>query len=205
MSQKMFSRKELQNKLKEAIARVPSAQYAIGGAVGMSLLGYSRSTKDVDVFVLESSISMLLTALREVGLVVFPVFEPFHFAAKLPGDPDPERRIDILVPAEEPELSGVERAIIVEHRGFGWRVFPHGLLATAKFLAAQRSGDIRHLADFVSMLRRGMFDASSVRSIIEFLDMGELPAYDAAVASAFRAPSKRDRREPGKRLPPDRS
>lgn len=195
------TRRELIERLKTALATLPDGQYALGGATAMDLLGYHRSTKDVDVFTLESFAQPLLRALRVAGLNIYAIFEPVHYAASLPGDPDPERRIDVLVPAEEPELSGIEFAIQLRKYGFLWRVFSHDLMAATKFFAARRSGDVRHHLDFIAMYRRGLFDPAKVRWMVEYLDVEELLPFDALVASAY-AQTPRPRKPIGKRLPP---
>lgn len=194
-----FSRAELLAKLGEGLRLAPDVPYAIGGATAMAFHGYRRFTRDVDVFVLEEGLNPLMRALRAVGLEVFAISEPSHYAAKLRGDPDPERRIDVLIPSGEPELSAVEHAVT----GGRFRVFPPNLLAMAKFYALDDGGDPRHAFDLLAMYRRGMFDPEAVRAMIESIDPERLGAYVELIRSFVAAGRERPKRaRPTKRLPP---
>lgn len=196
-----YSREALIKLLKKAIAAAPAGlQYAIGGATALEEHGYKRYTQDVDVFVLDQHLNPLMKVLSGVGLQVFAIQEPSHYAAKIPGDPEPERRIDVLVPYSEPELSAVEHAFVGKG---GLRVFDANLLAMVKFYAYDDSGDVRHAFDIAAMYRRGMFDASLVRSMMEAIDPERVEKYDALIKS-FQA-SGRPGPRPSKRLPPPRS
>lgn len=158
----------------------------------MAAHGYRRSTRDVDVFVLERSLPALLRVLRSVGLEVFAVHEPDHYAAKVPGDPDPERRIDVLVPYAEPELSAIEFPASFKIRGT-IRVFDAGLLALSKFYAWDDSRDPRHAYDLHAMFRRGMFDPRRARLMLASVDPGRVEDYDGLIR-AFSAPARRPAR-----------
>src|SRR5690606_24848403 len=101
--------------------------------------------------------------LRTAGLETVTVFEPFHYAARLPDDPDWTRRVDVLAPGDDPELSAIFEATPVERYGHRWRFFPFYLLAVAKFGALRESGDPRHAGDLFALYRRGIFDAGQAR------------------------------------------
>src|SRR5271157_3543045 len=91
--------------------------YAIGGALAMGAHGYRRHTDDVDAYVVYEDRGDWIRALRERGLTVTPLFTGVHYVAYLPEHNDPEIRIDLLVPAEDPDLSAVEvpdSAVIVD-------------------------------------------------------------------------------------------
>lgn len=196
-----YSREALIKLLKKAVAAAPSGlQYAIGGATALEEHGYKRFTQDVDVFVLDEHLNPLMRALSGVGLHVFAIQEPSHYAAKIPGDPDPERRIDVLVPYAEPELSAIERAFVGKE---GLRVFDANLLAMVKFYAYDDSGDVRHAFDLAAMHRRGIFDPSLVRAMMESVDPERVGRYDMLIHS-FRAKGRPGPR-PSKRLPPPTS
>ena len=195
-----YSREALIKLLKKAVAAAPAGlQYAIGGATALEEHGYKRYTQDVDVFVLDQHLNSLMRVLTGVGLQVFAIQEPSHYAAKIPGDPEPERRIDVRVAYSEPELSAVEHAFIGKE---GLRVFDANLLAMVKFYAYDDSGDVRHAFDLVAMHRRGMFDVNLVRSMMEAVDPERVEKYDTLIKS-FQA-SGRPGPRPSKRLPPPR-
>ena len=62
-----FSRRRLVEHLKVALATLPEIRYAIGGATAMDLLGYTRNTRDIDLFVLESFSHHLLLCLSNAS------------------------------------------------------------------------------------------------------------------------------------------
>ena len=185
------------NRLRRAV-QGKRITYAVGGATALAAHGYRRNTRDVDVLVIEKDLPKILRALRGVGLDVFAVFEPSHFAAKLPGDPDPERRIDVLVPYSEPELSAIE--FPVKKRKL--RMFDSDLLALSKFYALDDSKDPRHGYDLHAMFRRGMFDPRKVRMMLGSVDPERLPAFDELIR-LFSAPTQGGpkRRRPEGRIP----
>lgn len=190
-----YSREELIWRFAKAV-KTARLVYGVGGATAMAEYGYSRFTKDVDVFVLESGRAPLMTALRNAGLEIFVVADPSHYAAKIPGDPDSEQRIDILVAWGEPEESAIEHARLGK---LGLKVFLPDLLAMVKFYAYDDSGDAKHLADLIAMHRRGIFDAKLVRDLVASVDPERLSAYDRVVANFVVTSAARPR--PVKRLP----
>jgi hypothetical protein len=198
---KKFSKRELIARLAEALSTIAGAKYAVGGAEAMAAHGYVRQTKDIDIFVAEDDLNRIMHALRKVGLKTFPISEPSHFAAALRGDPDIERRIDVLVPAGEPELSAIEHAVEMKRYGQLWRVFRPNLLAVAKFYAAHHGGDPKHQLDLLAMYRRGIFDGDAVREMIAYLDKDDAKAFDKMIASFKRRPTDSGPRTT-KRLPP---
>jgi len=172
-----------------------SFPYAIGGAMAMAAHGYERTTKDVDVYVAHGDHHAFLRALRDSGMTVIPIFEPHHYAAYVPGTTDQERRIDVLVPSGEPELSAIEWAEEKELFGVSVPVFPLDLLVFAKAYSS-RSKD-EH--DIASMLGRGMFDPANVAAIIQSVDK-EGAAEFRALIKRITAP-KKARTKPTKRIP----
>lgn len=176
-----FDREELLRRLARAVKGRQIA-YAIGGATAMAAHGYERQTRDVDVFTTDLSIHELLRALKMAGLDIYPVMEPSHYVARLPGDPEFERRIDVLVTWSEPELSGVEHAQPVGPHGLN--VFSANLLALSKFYAWDESGADRHAQDLLSMRARGLFDLDVAREMLTSVDPERLSAWD----KLFRAP-----------------
>lgn len=156
--------------------------YGIGGALAMRAHGYSRETTDVDVFALDESRGPIIRALRSHELTVAPVFQPFHYVAYDPVYGDPEIRIDMLFPASEPELSGIEYAERKMIAGINTRVFPVNLLVASKFYS-DRDEDHR---DIGAMLHRGIFDPSEVERLIASVDPEGAADFHAEVAAALR-------------------
>lgn len=194
-----FTRERLIDLLIEALDLLPEdAMYAIGGAEAMAEHGYSRFTEDVDVFVMPENRREILRGLRDVGLEIYRIHGLSHWGAKIPGDPDPNRRIDVLVPHSEPELSAVEFAVATGDRG--WRVMPPNLLAMVKFYAYDDSADIRHAHDLASMYHHAIFDPIPIRKMIAHVDPDRIDAWDSLM-EAFQAPEHKP--SPRKRLDPD--
>lgn len=192
-----YSRAALIERFKKALVFAPlRLQYAVGGATALAEHGFKRFTADVDVFVLEAGLNPLMQAFRKVGLEVFAIAEPSHYAAKLPGDPDPERRLDVLVPHSEPELSAVEYPMMGSD---DFKVFTPDLLALVKFYAYDDSADVRHAFDLAAMHRRGMFDPALVRGMLVSVDPERAKNYDKLIRmfGAHRRPKSR----PTKRIP----
>ena len=115
--------------LKSATALVGAdLPHAFGGAIAMAAWGYSRETQDVDVFVNQSDTHEVLRVLREAGFQIVPVMEPFHYAGYLGRVKDPEERIDILFPADDPDWSAVQAPESKPLAGRSIEVFPLVLL-----------------------------------------------------------------------------
>jgi len=183
--------------LSVAIAAVTAAKvdsYAIGGALAMEAHGYSRSTKDVDLFVLHEDAHAVLRALRMKGMTVTPVFAPHHYVATIPGTTDIERRIDVLVPSGEPELSAIEWAESKPLFGKNVLVFPVNLLAVAKGYSTRPEDE----TDLAAMLARGMFYPQEVSAIIATVDPDGAEQFDKLIG---RIQKQRERRpKPTRRL-----
>lgn len=155
---------KLRRLLKMAVTALDELQvdYAIGGAMAMAAHDYIRETRDVDVFALEEDQDRIAFALRRMGLRVVPVAAPYHLAAYLPNERDPERRIDLLFPAGDPELSAIELPDRRTIEGVAANVFPLSLLVIAKFYANRPKDDL----DIEHMLTRGLFDPAEVHRIL---------------------------------------
>ena len=201
------SKEELGRRFDRAMRRLWAGhtEASVGGAVAMAAAGFVRETQDIDLFLREEELPSVALAMRQAGLEVFPVMAPSHFAAKIPGDPDPERRVDLLVTFSEPELSAIERGT-TGHTPFGskwywWRVFDPTMTALVKFYAFYYSRDPRHLLDLQGMHLRGLFDEARVRAMVEHLDPDDVEEWDAA-AAAWRAREAPRPRRPKRKLPP---
>lgn len=182
---------ELLNAVHEVIEPM-GIDYAIGGALAMAAAGYARHTKDVDLFVTERDRHKVLIAFRRAGYTVSPVFDPHHYAVYLPGDiEDPDVRIDVMIPAGEPDLSAISYPSVVAltKGGDTFNVVEPNLLAVMKYLSDREKDD----DDLKAMFRHGTFDPVNVRAIVVYLagddpaDVAEAGAeYDARIES-FRA------------------
>jgi hypothetical protein len=154
--------------------------YAIGGALAMAAHGYVRNTRDVDLFVKEENRGTVLRALRAAGLSVSDVFRPHHFIALKPEHGDPDIRIDILVPAGEPDLSAIEwpDRLPIFKGGDPLNVVEPHLLAMMKFYSDRDDDEY----DLKQMYTRGLFEPDAVRRMIESIDEDALVEWDALIA-----------------------
>lgn len=151
-----------------AAAAAIDRPYAIGGALAMGAHGYRRHTDDVDAYVIYSDRGEWIRALRAQGLTVTPLFAGVHYVAYLPQHGDPGIRIDLLVPADDPDLSAIEVPDSMTIADRPVEVWPANLLVIAKF----RSTRDEDRADVDKMFERGLFDARDVCSIMRH--MGEV-------------------------------
>jgi len=150
-----------------AAAKEVDRPYAIGGALAMGVHGYRRNTDDVDAYVEYKDRIEWVRALRDQGLTVAPLFTGVHYVAYLPKHNDPEIRIDLLVPAEDPDLSAVEVPDSATIAGRHVEVWPVDLLVIAKYRSTRPEDN----ADVGKMFERGLFDSAAVRRIM--IHMGE--------------------------------
>ncbi len=141
--------------------------YAIGGALAMGAHGYRRHTDDVDTFVMYDDRVEWIRAFRARGLVVVTRFAGVQYKVTLPGAKEDEACIDLLVPAEDPDLSAVEAPEEGKIGGYPAEIWPLDLLVIAKF----RSARDKDRGDFKELYERGMFDPQRIRTIM--LHMGD--------------------------------
>jgi hypothetical protein len=149
-----------------AVAAEVDRPYAIGGALAMGAHGYRRHTDDVDAYVNYDDRGAWVRALRARGLTVTPLFAGVHYVAMLPEQTNPEIRIDLLVPADDPDLSAIEVPDSMTIADRTVEVWPVELLVIAKF---QSTRDEDH-ADVDKMFERGLFDPRSVCVIMRRMD-----------------------------------
>ena len=169
-------------------------EYAIGGAVAMYAHGYRRHTSDVDAFIADSVRIKAIRLVREQGLEIMPVFPPHHYAAYDPKHGDPEIRIDLMFPADEPELSAIDFPDRKTIGGMKRNVFPSALLVIAKFYANRAKDKF----DIAAMLEVGAFDADEVVRILSGYDPDLVPEFREFMRSITEptAPRKRPDRKP---------
>jgi hypothetical protein len=187
---------ELLRRFLEAI-RDTDVRYAVGGAVAMAAHGVRRHTTDLDVFAPEESRGKLLRALRAAGFRVSGIFEPFHYIAMLPGEEDLDVRIDILIPAGEPELSAVEQPSLAVFEDGQFFVFPIELLVMSKFMSdpLDRPGD---RGDIVRMYNRGIFEPQTVCALFASFDPDEAAQFRTWMATVTHRPQTTRRYLPRK-------
>jgi transcriptional regulator with XRE-family HTH domain len=178
-AQRAFSKEELVRLLRAAVKRVPGLPYAVGGADALAAAGYERETKDVDVFVAHEHLGALMGALRAVGLKTYTVQSPSHYGAHLAGDLDRDRRIDVLVPFGEPELTAIEEA---REDARGLRVMGPDHLAATKATAWFYSGDGKHMQDVAELIRRGVASETRIRAILRSIDREDVARFDEGLA-----------------------
>lgn len=152
--------------------------YAVGGAVALGAHGVRRHTADVDVFALEADRPRIARALRTEGMQVSPIFEPHHYIARRPDEDDPEVRIDLLFPADDPELSGIEAPVRAQVAGAELSVFSANMLALTKFY----SDRIKDRADLAAMIQSGAFDPGEVRPLVAHMDPERVAEWDESIA-----------------------
>jgi hypothetical protein len=144
--------------------------YAIGGALAMGVHGFRRQTDDVDAYVNHEDRVEWIRALRRQGLTVTALFAGVHYVALLPEHGDPEIKIDLLVPAEDPDLSAIEVPDSATIANRNVEVWPLDLLVIAKFRSTREEDH----ADVAKMFERGLFDPKSVRTIMRHMGEQEL-------------------------------
>jgi len=144
--------------------------YAIGGALAMGAHGFRRHTADVDAFVLLEDRGAWFRALKERGLTIKPLFSGVHYEAT--HHYYPETAIDLMMPAEDPDLSAVEAPDEGVVAGREVAIWPISLLVIAKF----RSTRDKDRADVTELWERGLFDPAHVRRIMLYMDEKALAA-----------------------------
>lgn len=176
----------------------PAKHYAIGGGFALRAYGYARYTSDVDVFVLDEHRSEVIQALKGVGLTVEPLKPPFHYIAYLPEHNDLDVRIDIMLPAEEPELSATEWPSRETIAGLKFNVIDNTLLMAMKFYSDRPKDH----ADLAEMLRRNLMDPDATATIIASVDPESAEMFKEEIRllqtprTPRRRPTKRFSRKP---------
>lgn len=177
---------ELETLLETVVEAFDSAGvvYAIGGAVAMAAHGYRRYTEDVDTFIRYEDLNLALRKMRQVGLDVYPIAEPFHYKA---GDLD-GFHVDLLFPLDEPDVSAIKTAEVIEIAGVAARVFRLEWLVASKFQA----DDDDHDRDISKLYRLGLFEPATVAFLIADFDK-ELAEQFQEFVEGLRQPRRRRR------------
>jgi hypothetical protein len=146
------------------------ADWAIAGATAMHAHGYTRATRDIDLFIGDDARADLLARLRARGVPVKPIFKPHHYRIDPLGRKDPEASIDLLFPALGVESLGLLAATRRRLGGRDMPVFPIHHLVALKLTTdpnIDASRYLRDVADLVALRDRGLVDAGRVRQILE--------------------------------------
>lgn len=172
--------------------------YAVGGGVAVNAYGYRRETSDIDAFFLDEDRIRVLQAFRRAKLNVRPIMEPFHYAAFLPEGRSVDERIDLLFPADDPDVSAIEMATPGVYEGadasFGLQLFTAEWLVLAKFYSDRMEDRV----DILKLYRLGAFDVSEARRLLSLMDPDAVPDFNALIL-AMEAKSTRRPRPPRKR------
>lgn len=153
------------------------AEWAIGGAHAMGVHGYSRATKDVDLFIADEARLPLLRRLEAEGYRVHDVFAPSHHSVSPPRSRDPDVRVDLLFPALGIESLGIMAA--KRHR-VGSRSLPVLRLEHVVALklqvdpAFERDRYEKDMQDLRALRERGLIDVKRVRAVLA--DVGDTEA-----------------------------
>jgi hypothetical protein len=147
-------------------AEVVQKPYAVGGALAMAAHGYTRQTQDVDAFLQHEDRIEWFRALRAQGLKIIPIFTGVQYMAMDPKYKDPEIRIDLLLPAGDPELSAVEMPETGDIGGIAAEVFPLDLLVISKFISSR--DEDHHDVDV--MYKRGLFNPAEVALTLKHVE-----------------------------------
>ncbi len=147
--------------------------YAVGGAVAMASYGYERNTTDIDIFANYDQKPKVLQLLRKMGLEVVPVFRGIHYLARVPGISLTRLSVDILFPAQEPDISAVELPETRKLDGVRFEAFPLSLLFLAKAQAILDKGDHdkKHESDLRHLLNEGFIDEPEMLKYAKRLKM----------------------------------
>jgi len=157
-------------KLRAAFARCVrelerlDADWAVGGAFAMAAHGYTRATRDIDLFIGDDAREPLLAALRAHGVAVDEVVEDIHYAA-IPDRRDPESRIDLLFPSSEPDVSAMmsaRPALVLRKKVPVW---PLHLIVANKLLSERHKDAL----DLEELRKRGLVDAGRVLEVLQEL------------------------------------
>lgn len=142
------------------------ADWAVGGAFAMAAHGYTRATRDIDLFIGDDVREPLLASLRARGVAVDEILEHIHYAA-IPDRRDPEARVDLLFPSSEPDVSAMMSARPAQVLRRRVPVWPLHLIVANKLLS-ERDKDAHDLAE---LRKRGLIDAGRVLEVLQ--ELGE--------------------------------
>lgn len=146
------------------------ADWAIAGATAMQAHGYTRATRDIDIFIGDDVRTELMARLRARGVPVTAIFKPHHYRINPVARKDPEASIDLLFPSLGVESLGLLAATRMLVDGAEMPVLPIHHIVALKLTtdpSIDASRYIRDLADLVALRDRGLVDPARVQQILE--------------------------------------
>lgn len=183
------------------------ADWAVAGATAMQVHGYTRATRDIDLFIGDDVRLALLSRLRDRAVPAKAIFSPHHYRIDPPRRKDPEASIDLLFPAlgiESLGLLAAERATI---EGIEMPVVPVHYLVALKLTtdpAIDPSRYARDQADLTALRDRGLVDATRVAQILDDVRDPEARARLTALVKGAEPARRTAKRRPSRRRDPGR-
>lgn len=180
------------------------ADWAVAGATAMQAHGFSRATRDVDLFIGDDARVGLLARLRERGLPVTAIFAPHHYRLAPVGRRDAEASIDLLFPALGVESLGILAARRMPVAGVAMPVVPLPHLVALKLGSDPEIDPARHArdqADLLALRDRGLIDVGRVLEVLDDVGDSGARARLGRLGAAPTAPRRRSPRRPQKGAP----
>lgn len=167
------------------------ADWAVAGATAMQAHGYTRATRDVDLFIGDDARAELLGRLRARAVPVKAIFSPHHYRIDPPGRKDPEASVDLLFPSLGIESLGLLAARPGMIDGTKMPIVPLHHIVALKLSTDPNVDPSRYLrdqADLVALRDRGLVDPLRVGQILEDVSDGEARARLIDLVASARAP-----------------
>jgi len=136
-----------------------------------------RETSDVGVFIRDEDRQKYFAAIRDQGFEISAVMPPSHYIAMRRGDP-PSVRIDLLLPAGDPELDAINKAVVMKPDDVRVRVIPVEHLIATKVIAHCTRAEAQDLSDIQRLYNLGAFSAVKVRHLMECLPEDYVADFD---------------------------
>jgi hypothetical protein len=146
------------------------AEWAVTGATAMSVHGYVRATKDIDLFIADDIRPEFLRQLRDAGFPVEDVMPPVHYSVEPRDNRDREQRIDLLFPAMGVECLGLMAAQRMSVEGMELPVMPLAHLVAIKLQTDPAFDPHRYAKDqqdLGELRARGLIESNRVRAVLE--------------------------------------
>ena len=102
----------------------------------MAAHGFTRETRDIDVFVSPDSREETLQLCGELGLPLEQIFAETHYAY-IPDASDPDQRIDLLFPHSRPDITAVVFPVRRQLRGVEYPIWDLHLIAVQSYKATE--------------------------------------------------------------------
>ena len=136
--------------------------WAIGGAHAMAAHGFSRETKDIDVFVSPHCRVEVLQICADAAIPIEQVFAESHYTF-VPNHSRPDERLDLLFVHAQPDIAAVMFPTRRDVLGGSYPVCTLPLIAVAKL----RSDRAKDVSDLDALYRLGLIDTAAVHEHLE--------------------------------------